>query len=385
MESVKSSYKYSIEMCGRQAHEFSQYFRYHFKDQPIENDVKEFDFLPDSDTGELVFGPSVHQKPLYGFHWVHEGEKIFVEAHEEGNEPVDLFAYFKRLRVYHNDIEFLKKFVSHAWKTSNTLTSKEINSIKLYTSHVKGYFDFRGFVSSQPFDSIYLPVELKTTIVKHIDTFIANKDRYVKFGRMYKTAFLLTGVPGSGKSSLVKAIAHKYMRPVYVITLTKEMTDDSLNQVSQEIIKNSILLIEDIDAFFIDRSPNGINVSFSALLNLIDGPMSASNGLITFLTANNPDRLDPALIRPGRVDQIFKFDYPRKSEIFAAFKDLTGCDDAVKFQSFYDIMKGSRISMSAFVDFLFRHPTDYMENAEELLNQTRILEDITSSEKKMYS
>lgn len=375
---------YSIEACGRQAMEFSKYFRDHLKDQPTDNDICAFDFDIDGDTDTISIGPSVHPAPVYGFHWHHEGRIIFVEAKEEG-KPIDMHTYFKRMRVYHTDLEFLKAFVIHVWKASDTRKPKNINTIKLHSSNVKGYFEFRGFVSSQPFESIYLPHDLKKNIVAHVDAFIANRERYLKFGRMYKTGILLTGSPGSGKSSLVKAIAHKYKRAVYVVNLTKELTDESLHSVTQEIGKDSIMLIEDIDAFFIDRSPIGINVSFSALLNLIDGPMSASNGIITFLTANNPDRLDPALIRPGRIDQIFTFDYPKKREIMAAFKDLTECDDAEAFKIFYDVVKGSRITMSAFVDFLFRYPTDYMDHVEELLNQTRILEDITNADKKIYA
>ena len=68
-----------------------------------------------------------------------------------------------------------------------------------------------------------------------------------------------------------------------------------------------------------------------------------------------------------------------------AFKDLIETDDVEAFKGFYDVVKGSRITMSAFVDYLFRYPTGYMEHVEELLTQTRVLEDITNADKKIYT
>ena len=64
-----------------------------------------------------------------------------------------------------------------------------------------------------------------------------------------------------------------------------------------------MLVLEDIDALFIERESTGASssISFSGLLNAIDGPAS-QEGRMLFMTTNHPDRLDPALIRPGRVD-----------------------------------------------------------------------------------
>lgn len=103
------------------------------------------------------------------------------------------------------------------------------------------------------------------------------------------------------------------------------------------------------------EATNNINVSFSTLLNIMDVTMMKGNGTMLFLTANNSDRLDKALIRPGRIDHIVTFDYPRVQEIKEAFQDITCVYDAVKFKDFYDKKKGQRISMSSIVDYLFRN------------------------------
>ena len=71
--------------------------------------------------------------------------------------------------------------------------------------------------------------------------------------------------------------------------------------------ERSIILLEDIDAAFRSRSgsdgssKNGCFVTFSGLLNALDG-VAASEHRLVFMTTNHIELLDPALIRPGRVD-----------------------------------------------------------------------------------
>ena len=109
---------------------------------------------------------------------------------------------------------------------------------------------------------------------------------------------------------------------------------------------------------------------------MFDGLYSPGNGSILFMTANNPERLDPALIRPGRVDKIIKFDYPRKKEINDAFNAIIG-DSQDNFNNFYKTINGSNISMAGIVDYLFRHPRDYLDAVSELNEHTKLLHEIT--------
>ena len=90
------------------------------------------------------------------------------------------------------------------------------------------------------------------------------------------------------------------------------MSDDRLQHRLADAPENSIILLEDIDAAFISREDSsvadsaykGLNrLTFSGLLNAIDG-VTSTEGRIVFMTTNYVDRLDPALIRPGRVDSI---------------------------------------------------------------------------------
>ena len=252
--------------------------------------------------------------------------------------------------------------------------------VHLYHSRHSGYWDRGNQVYGQSLENIFLPSDVKNSVINHIDSFLANRDRYLKFGRTYKLCFLFTGVPGAGKSSFIKSIALKYNRPIYILSLSKKLDDESLQGLMSEIKENSILILEDIDSFFIDREANQVNVSFSAILNLFDWLVTPGNGTILFMTAKHPKRLDSALVRPGRVDKIIEFDYPRKRELSDAFTSIVCGSD---FNEFYKLLKGD-ISMAAVIDYLFRHSDDYLANIDELNDQTKLLCEINDGNAGFY-
>lgn len=90
----------------------------------------------------------------------------------------------------------------------------------------------------------------------------------------------------------------------------KELTDNSLASHLRDAPENSLILLEDVDAIFTNRSDPSVSsstngksegVTFSGLLNALDG-VAAQEGRIFFMTTNHIEKLDPALIRPGRCD-----------------------------------------------------------------------------------
>lgn len=375
----------SIELSGMVQFSFMRYLGETSKKLSENTDITNFFIAIESDDTSYIY-------PSFGdFHWKDYDEvnnvtnEFAIHYREEGTQPVlshvQDITYFKRLRVSHPDLQILKAFVTKALSYKK---KAEAQKVPIFNSTAKGYFDNYGDVYAQDITRIYIPNELKTRVISQIDRFIADKDRYIKFGRTYKTSFLLTGVPGAGKSSFVKAIALKYKRSIYMLNFTKNMTDESFIELMSGMKDDSILLIEDVDSFFMDRQAQNISISFSALLNVMDGVLGKGNGLITFITANNPDRMDPALIRPGRVDNIIRFDYPKKREIKAAFDDLIG-GTAAEFGAFYENIKNVKISMSGIIDYLFRNTETYMKNINELLEQTQLFHEIVNDKsEKLY-
>jgi len=305
-----------------------------------------------------------------------DSEKIlYIEITHENKTPLFdgiRLGYLVKISITHEDLEVLKEFLEVALNTN----INNSGSIELYQSKSRGYWDRCFKICGQTLENIFLPSEIKDDVVNHIDKFLANKTKYIKFGRIYKLCFLLTGVPGSGKSSLIRSISFKYERAIYSLSLSKKLDDEVLSDLIINIKENSILVLEDIDSFFIQRQANDINISFSALLNVFDGLFSPSNGIIIFITANNPEHLDTAMIRPGRVDRIIKFDYPRKKEILKAFESIIeGSLD--EFNSFYNKVDNYNLSMASIVDYFFRHPVDYIDCVEELNENSKLLTEIT--------
>jgi len=94
--------------------------------------------------------------------------------------------------------------------------------------------------------------------------------------------------------------------------LNKFRTPSPIGNKSYKI-KDSVrlLVIEDIDAIF-DQRENKVpdsKLTFSGLLNVLDG-LNSTAGLITIITTNHIDKLDPALLRSGRIDKVIKLDLP---------------------------------------------------------------------------
>ena len=100
-----------------------------------------------------------------------------------------------------------------------------------------------------------------------------------------------------------------------------DVDDATFMKAVSMLPEKSILVLEDIDALFVERKIGDSNksmISFSGILNTLDG-MGRKNGLITFLTTNYKMKLDKALLRPGRIDKMMTFSYAKKGQIKKMF------------------------------------------------------------------
>ncbi|KAF9177179.1 hypothetical protein BGZ51_008306 [Haplosporangium sp. Z 767] len=154
--------------------------------------------------------------------------------------------------------------------------------------------------------SVILQEGVAERVVRDVKEFVKNEKWYADRGIPYRRGYLLFGPPGSGKTSFIQALAGELEYNICILNLSERgLTNDRLNHLLTNLPERSIMLLEDIDAAFAkrDKTQEGFQsmVTFSGLLNALDG-VASSEGRIIFMTTNHIDVLDPALIRPGRVD-----------------------------------------------------------------------------------
>nr|XP_019045063.1 hypothetical protein I302_06979 [Kwoniella bestiolae CBS 10118]OCF23993.1 hypothetical protein I302_06979 [Kwoniella bestiolae CBS 10118] len=198
---------------------------------------------------------------------------------------------------------------------------------------------------SRPWESVILPDGVKEWLLADMEEFLREKRFYQMRGLPWRRGYLFYGVPGSGKSSLIAALAHKLQLSIYLINLgAKGLDDDKLQGLLQACPGNCILLMEDIDCAFKKRksksrsekrsssssssssssescssssdsdSDSSSNITLSGLLNALDG-VASSEGRLLFCTTNWVDKIDEALSRPGRCDVWIQFSNATKEQI----------------------------------------------------------------------
>ncbi|CRK30619.1 Mitochondrial chaperone BCS1 like protein [Verticillium longisporum] len=161
-------------------------------------------------------------------------------------------------------------------------------------------------------ETVHFDTNLKQDLLADIRNYLdpKTKRRYQSRSMPYRRGYLFYGPPGTGKSSLSVALAGEFGLDLYEVKIPSVATDADLEQMFQEVPPRCVVLLEDIDAVWIDRSnprPSSQdgnmapNCTLSGLLNVLDG-VGSQEGRIVIMTTNRPEQLDSALVRPGRVD-----------------------------------------------------------------------------------
>ncbi|XP_010514361.1 PREDICTED: AAA-ATPase At1g43910-like [Camelina sativa] len=177
------------------------------------------------------------------------------------------------------------------------------------------------------FETLAIEPQLKTTMIDDLDAFAKGKDFFKTVGRAWKRGYLLYGPPGTGKSSMVAAIANHMNYNIYDLQIQSISDDAELRKVLTATKNRSILLIEDIDCgadssckrqtkkeedveLGKKKKKHDLGISLSGLLNFVDGLWSScGEERIIIFTTNHKEKLDPALLRPGRMDLHILMDY----------------------------------------------------------------------------
>lgn len=156
-------------------------------------------------------------------------------------------------------------------------------------------------------DDIILPSDMKAEIKQNIEGFMNGEGLYRRLNIPYKRGFLFTGLPGNGKTMLLKVIASNYKSiPFIYFKFDNGSDNDDIDIVFKKAkdLAPSIICFEDIDSLFKSE------ITLSHFLNKLDG-FEERDGTLILATTNHPEEIDPALTsRPSRFDRVWMLNNP---------------------------------------------------------------------------
>lgn len=240
------------------------------------------------------------------------------------NSPMALVFYARTRSAYNRLHALMNEFAA--------MSSNRAASVFLPNSY-DGWMN-SGRPVRRNLESVIMRGEQKSELFADLQNFIESEDFYVNHGMSYHRGYLLHGPPGTGKSSLAEAMATYLGASIYALNVASLENDGQLLDLISDIRdpRQALLLLEDVDGAQSTKKRTSDDkdrpgVSLTALLNIFDG-LQTPHGLIHVMTTNHRERLDPALIRPGRVDHEVFMDYMDQEQFDKMFRFYGGEGDA---------------------------------------------------------
>ncbi|KAF7544818.1 hypothetical protein G7Z17_g9652 [Cylindrodendrum hubeiense] len=312
-------------------------FLWQYDDEDEDKDEDE-----DDDDGTSPRNKPLQYTPSFGTHffWYH-GRLLFFERHENREQSALSVSEREEISIscFGRNPRILKELLVDA---RQQYIKKDESRTLIYrggagSSGSDPTWQRCMTRASRPISSIILNDEVKADVIADMTDYLNPMTRrwYSNHGIPYRRGYLLYGPPGTGKSSLSLALAGFFHMKIYMVSLNSMVAnEENLSLLFTELPRRCVVLLEDIDSAGLthtrDYAKNNTNdptpvatvqsgreksaatptlpgrLSLSGLLNILDG-VASQEGRILIMTTNHLEKLDKALIRPGRVDMIVKF------------------------------------------------------------------------------
>lgn len=313
------------------------------------------------------------------------GDPVFINSRCEAGQYEEISIEIIDSKLSKDEkIQFMKDFFLKC--KESYIENKRLKNIKdkmTLWSYSDGFWEDIKRINTRPFDSVILDTEIKNEVKVLIDRY-NNEDHKKKlktFGINNKMNLIFCGLPGTGKSSLMFAVASVLKQDIATIDFNnKNLSDHGFIKAIKRLPNDCIIALEDIDSLYHSRDKSRDNiVSFSCILNFLDGIYSKDD-LVTIITTNHLQKLDKALIRPMRIEKIIHFTYCSKYQYDIIFEKFFE-DKKELSQKVWKMIKNKKFTTSMLQNWFIK----YMYDGEELLDNLKYFEEIieTSSEKEM--
>lgn len=252
----------------------------------------------------------------------YKGHKITVEFIEGTTETIEHLL----ISMNSPDTKMLHVIIEE-WSTR---TKKE--EVNRYIYRADGTcWNYQRNLSERSFESVHLRDGQKELLTRDMKTFRKKADWYHKRGISHRRGYLLYGPPGTGKTSTIQAVATALDMNVAFVSLSSVASNEILSQLISNLPSDCIMVMEDIDHLFNpiktkDSESGHSSLTISGLLNVLDG-MQSNEGSMIFMTCNTIEKIEPALLRPGRIDLKIKLDYAAPEQIRGTFWRFMDLDD----------------------------------------------------------
>ncbi len=279
----------------------------------------------------------------------------------------------------------LMDFVTEICKEE--MNKKAISYIYSSRNGKISYWEKSNLINKRTLSSVIMDEGIKNYLLSDMKKFLNDRARYESLGISWKRGYLISGPAGTGKSSLIAALANELKLKLCVIHCPRS-TDDLYDLLMQAVPLRSVILLEDCDTWVNslqskqnnsttkkDRDPTKDETS-SELLNALDGVGCFTPGRIIFLTTNYKENIPERLIRPGRIDvnvHIGEMTIDQSKSLFKHFFTNASQDNINAFETkISELMQSKKtITSAALSSYLLSKETadDAINNIHMMCNK----------------
>ncbi|TVU01936.1 hypothetical protein EJB05_52583 [Eragrostis curvula] len=296
---------------------------------------------------------------------------------EKSNDSSNGSGYQQELHSY--EVSFHKKHKEKALQsylpfilaTAKAIKDQE-RTLRIFMNEYSDTWSPIDLHHPSTFDTLAMDQKLKQSIIDDLNRFIKRKDYYKRIGKAWKRGYLLYGPPGTGKSSLIAAMANHLRFDIYDLELTEVNSNSDLRRLLVGMSNRSILVVEDIDCTIelkqreegdesdksnsTEEKKGEDKVTLSGLLNFVDGLWSTTGEeRIIIFTTNYKERLDSALLRPGRMDMHIHMGYCTPESFRILANNYHSIDYHVTYPEIEELIKEVTVTPAEVAEVLMRN------------------------------